>query len=409
MNYINKVFDSKLFLGLFMCLFLMIYFNNETLSNNLCTFVTQPCAYVALIIIFYYIINRYCFINKTESQISILFRFVFFISILLNGMMDISFSNGYLLTIMNIFIAFLLSKMIRFKEFSLWYINIIVFLCICSLLITYPLASFVRSLPLPRVINSAEVPFINAYFCYLVDFENYFRNTGIFREAGVWGAFVLIALMIVVENRFLFNSKQYLLRVIILISTVISTFSTACLVVLAMIFLIMMIKRDENKTTNISNIWLLICAICIIFVTLKFDIGVEALSGSMDKLSENSSSMDYRTDVINNSFTLILNNPFGYGILRGIEMLSNVNTMDEFHNTSTFVSCALYFGWLYFLFYVIGIFMFCYRRLSSWLYVFPLFMLLNAEQYIYNPIFYLLIFYGLQNVEQENLVPLSNL
>lgn len=407
MQIINKHFGTTYLLGTFICLFLLTYFNNETLANNLCTFVSQPCMYVVIGIMVFYIVNRRKTIWNISSQAAIPFVTVFFIFLLLNGVMDISFSNGYFLTMMNIIVALLLSKMIRFRDFSLWYIDIMTFLGICSILITYPLAPIVRSLPLPHVVNSANTPFINAFLCYIVDFDIYYRNTGIFREAGVWGGFLVIALMLAIENSYLYKSRQYWARVIIIIATIVSTFSTACLVAMVMIFAIMMVNNNKEKN-KVSNIWVIIGAIAVVFVTIKLDNGAEALFESINKLTGNSSSMDYRTEVIQNSVPVILNNPLGCGILKGTQMLADANTLREYHNTSTFVAGALYFGWIYIALYVTGVFQFCRRRLNSWLYLIPFFVLLNAEQYIFNPIFYLIIFYGLQSGEQENLVPIHH-
>lgn len=408
MRFILKRFGNSWLFGTFICLFLLIYFNNETLANNLCTFINQPCMYVAIGIIAFFVCSIHRTRGNISSQSAMPYIFVSLLFLVLNGMMDTTFANGYFLTMMNIVVAFMLSKMIRFRDFSLWYIEIMVILAICSLLITYPLASIVRSLSLPHVMNSANVPFTNAYICYLVDFGDYYRNTGIFREAGVWGGFLLIALMLTIENSFLYSPQKYWFHVILLVATIISTFSTACLVAMVMVFCIMIIKRKSKEVKKISNLWLIVGAVGVVFVTLKMEMGAEALTESVDKLVGNSSSMDYRTEVMKNAVPVIFSNPLGCGILQGTQMLTNANTLNNYHNTSTFVAGTVYFGCIYILLYLVGLYKFCKRRLCSWLYMAPFFMLLNAEQYIFNPIFYLLIFYGFQKSEQENLAPLCN-
>lgn len=406
MQIIVKYFGNQFLLGLFSCLFLVIYFNNETLPNNLCILVSQPCVYVVLGILVFYIITQRKYKSNIVGTSQPLYLFMLIICILLNGIMDTAFSNGYFLIMMNVIVAYFLSKMIRFRDFALWYVNIIFFLCICSLLITYPLASVIRTSSFPHLVNSAGVPFVNAYLCFLVDVDFYFRNTGIFREAGVWGFFIVLAAVLTIENSFLFKPRWYIIKVIVFVTTILSTFSTASLMAITLVFIIMIFRRNNTKSRT-SKIWLIIGAVLVLIMTLKLETGARALNESVDKLS-GTSSLTYRTEVIKNSVPIILNSPLGCGIVRGTQMLTHHNSLEDYHNTSTFVACAVYFGWIYIILYTFALFLLCRRRMNSWLYFIPLCILMNSEQYIFNPIVYLLVFYGLQRKEQLNLVPLNN-
>lgn len=97
----------------------------------------------------------------------------------------------------------------------------------------------------------------------------------------------------------------------------------------------------------------------------------------------------------------MFNNPFGLGIVDGAAALMQSNTLDAFHNTSTLVAGGVYFGFLYLIIYIIGMFLFCKKRLGAWMFIIPLVLLLSGEQYIFNPWWYMLLFYGFAPMDKQ--------
>lgn len=375
---------------------LLFYFNNETLPNNLSQFVSQPCMYVAIgELIVFAISGKF---NNLVRGYSLIVAIVSILLVFFSGMFDSVYSNGYNLLIMNILVAVTFVSLLPYEVFVKYFVQVTVFFAIASILITYPLSPLVRTLPLPHVTNSAGVSFTNAALCYLVDYDGYLRNTGIFREAGVWGGFLSVALILLITNRALFSKKLFNTYSIVLIATILSTFSTTCFLVLLVIYLVFLLKNRGKDKGGWFSLIVLIIGIAAFFY---FRGTIEEIDNTFNKLSRDSSSYQTRTEVIINSVSVMFNNPLGLGIVNGAAALMQSNTLDAFHNTSTLVAAGVYFGILFLIIYVAGIFLFCKKKLGSWLYFVPIVLLLSGEQYIFNPWWYMLLFYGINQTERR--------
>lgn len=375
---------------------LLFYFNNETLPNNLSQFVSQPCMFVAIgELVLFIISGRF---NNLTKGYSLIVAIVSILLVFFSGMFDSVYSNGYNLLIMNILVAITFVSLLPYEIFVKYFVKVTVFFAIASLVITYLLSPVVHALPLPHVTNSAGVSFTNAFLCYLVDYEGYIRNTGIFREAGVWGGFLSVALVLLVSNKDLFSKKLFNVFSIVLVATILSTFSTTCVLALLLIYIAFLLQ-DRKKAKD--NKFVLIVLILGLAAFFYFRGSIEEIDNTFNKLSRDSSSYQTRTEIIINSISIIFNKPLGLGIVNGAAALMQSNTLDAFHNTSTLVACGVYFGLLYLIIYVVGMFLFCKKRLGSWLYFVPIMLLLSGEQYIFNPWWYMLLFYGINQAERR--------
>lgn len=393
---LSNYFESKTALLSFFVFALILYFNNETLSNNLCTFVKQPCQYVAIIGMGLYMVLSNKKLLAPYSN-TIAYAIIMCLCVAIAGLFDRSFSNGYILTMMNIVLASMMASVLPYSQFKRFYIACLIFLSVCSLLVTYFLRPILPLLPLQHVVNNSQIPFTNVIVCYVIDFDSYLRNTGIFREAGVWGAFVLLAIMLLLSERNKFTVKRYNTYLIIFIVTVLSTFSTACMLALVLYLVVSIITKQMTLGNN--KVVVLFIAAFILLVLRNIDY-LDLFNESVGKLSTDSSSYKARTDVYTNALPMIFSNVFGHGILNGASGLMLGHDESSFHNTSTIITSCVYFGVVFFCVYVYGFLRFCKRRLSSILFIIPLLIILNAEQYIFNPIFYMLVFYGISNEKE---------
>lgn len=368
---------------------LLFYFNNETLPNNLSQRVSQPCMFVAIGELAFFIISgglKYLTRGRSLVVASVLIFLTIF-----SGLFDSIFSNGYSLLIMNILVAVTFVSILPYNVFVKYFVHVTVFFAIASLLITYLLSPVVRILPLSHLTNSAGVSFTNAYLCYLVDYDGYIRNTGIFREAGVWGGFLSLALILLISSRDLFSKKIFNIFSIILVLTILSTFSTTCFLTLLLIYIVSLLQSNNGLRNNKFLFFVLLLGVAAFFY---YRGSIEEIDNTFNKLSRESSSYQTRTEIIVNSISIMFNNPFGLGIVNGAAALMQSNTLDAFHNTSTLVAGGVYFGFLYLIIYIIGMFLFCKKRLGTWMFIIPLFLLLSGEQYIFNPWWYMFLFYG---------------
>lgn len=383
--------------GLKMLLFFVLFFNNETLSNNLCTFVKQPTQYVsALLIVYflYYIITHRGILRAFNRNAFILVT-LFVIFIEASYMRDSGFTNGYILLILAVMSAFSLSIMLEFKKFAILFVWYMSALSVISLLCTYILkyvAPFLGGI-FKIVTNSAGVSFYNMHVCYVYSGKMYYRNFGIFREPGVYAIFLCIAIIFILLYKEELSRKAFTSILFILIGTLVSTFSTTSYIAL---FMIIIWYGLINRRLEIKYV---VAAFLAIILLMWFSDSY--IANPLKKLSSDSSSMQYRMETIITGIKLMAEKPFGYGILRGINAMSSNYSLKKYHNTSTWVAIGVYLGIPFLLASFITFLRFCKKRLGSIFLVIPIVLLLSGEMLIYNPFVYILCFYGATYVRYE--------
>lgn len=379
-------------------LFLVLFFNNETLSNNLCTFVKQPTQYVSALIITYV----FCYIIIHKEVLRAFNRNAFILVILFaifttgSYMRDSGFTNGYILLILALVSAFSLSILLEFKKFAVLFVWYMYTLSIISLVCTYILkyfAPFLRGI-FKIVTNSADVSFYNMYVCYVYSGGMYYRNFGIFREPGVYAIFLCIAIIFILLYKDEFPQKTFTCVLFVLIGTLISTFSTTSYIALFMIIIWYGLINRQLETKYVIAAFLTI----IILMWLSDNY----IANPLEKLSSNSSSMQYRMETIITGIELMTEKPFGYGILRGINAMSSNFGLKNYHNTSTWVAIGVYLGVPFLLTSFVSLLRFCKKRLGSIFLIIPIVLVLSGEMLIYNPFVYLLCFYGATYVRDKN-------
>lgn len=371
-------------------LFLLLYFNNETLSNNYCEFVSQPTQYVSGFLIVFALCSYRCSLRYMER--SAFFGIcVMAGSVMLAFFQDISFSNGYVLTILAVLDAYMIISIMSFEEVARLFTKYMSFFALSSLICTYVLKMAAPLLGVVKTVtNSAGIRFYNFYVAYVVIDEGYYRNLGIFREPGVYAIFLILAICCLM---WIFSKKEekykrpLFLQLGILVCALVTTFSTTGIVALGMLLVWYgIVKRQFNMKYAIAG---------LIILTIVYFLNSQYLVSSIDKLSADSSSWKYRMNTIVTGIDAMCTKPFGYGILNGIEVMRNGNQMRYFNNTSTVIASSVYFGVFFMITWVWGMIRFSQKRLGSIVLALPLLLLFNSQMLIYNPFVYMFSFYGL--------------
>lgn len=158
-------------------------------------------------------------------------------------------------------IAFLISQIIEFNNFTNKYIKFMVILSVYSLIATYVIKPIIFANDWQDLIykskfiitNSANNNFFNLGLAFVFFDNNYTRNFGVFNEPSFYQFYLIIAIIFLLFDDKQKNKKTYnWLKISILTITVISTQSTAGYVVLLLLIIIYLLKiwllsKKENK------------------------------------------------------------------------------------------------------------------------------------------------------------------
>ena len=241
-------------------LFIIIYFSADTLlfgTNSDSRFIK-----------FGYVVSLTCFVSLTISlrnnlnricaQRSFIYIGGMIICCLLSMLVNYDFNYGYFLKIFLLLFAILYINKYPLAEFSIIFTNVILIVCIFSLIGYIIMILNNGILPTPFItINTYDRGFYNLGFAISPNYTRQIRNWSFFREPGVFQIYVIIALFF----HLTYTNKFSILKILIYIVTVFTTLSTTGYIALIGIFAIIILR---NNTFTKKKKMLLICLIVII-------------------------------------------------------------------------------------------------------------------------------------------------
>ena len=395
-------------LSLSACLvFLVTWFNHDALPaiySIMGTNISILVFFITFSIFFICLISGYCVFSK-----SLLFSSVIMVTLLLITMaLNQDIRGAYFVFLLSWGTAFALVHIIPFKRFIELYTSIIYFLAISSLIALYVIFPFVDMLPgffVSRFINIAGVPFINMGISYVIDFPNYLRNLGIFREPGVYQIFLNFALMF----ELYFNSTMGIRfrRILVFIATILSTFSVpGYLAGLLLILGYLFYERSHNsmQRRKLLALLLLIGLAGMVLYLVEGAFRTEFV-GAIDKLLTGGVTFHGRVTAVTATLQAWQLRPiFGSGISSGLltEVYARISrdVLGTVHITTTHGAFLVVFGSL---FTVLNLYM-IYRlacklssvRLFRVLLFATIMLMLNTQLMMYNEIVYIMVFYGIK-------------
>lgn len=326
--------------------------------------------------------------------------------LIINMIINLDLSGGYFVVIMAIIIAFLAFSTISTQDFFDTYVNTIAFLSFYSLIIYIFRGPLIALDGLfPTFINSANNPFVHFGFSVYLNIPGYNRIFGLFRESGVFVIYLNIALFL---SLYLKNLRYKKVKIILIIMTIIFTFSTPGYIASVLIFIAYFLNESNHFRGKKIKIFLLVLLVfCLsllginsIVPTFFLDIG-----NVFNKLLNRESSYIGRTTSIFIHLRLWIERPIlGHGIINGIVEATNIGSEllgGEMHNTSTFTAALVNFG-LIFSAVIITLFVNFFLKLkinkiSIILIVLSVLLVYTSQLMIYSPLIYVISFYGIKN------------
>lgn len=218
----------------------------------------------------------------------------------------------------------------------------------------------------------------------------FWRNQGPFWEPGVYQAYLALALIFLL---FYVKRKHQIKEMIILIITIVSTFSTTGYIVLAIILCAYIVGNDNSKKGSKIKILMVIIGTGTLCIALNSN---EVNSMLFDKLSSSSiSSVSANTRIysIFKNVEAILENPVtGIGPERFAEVFANTvgyfEVVDANVNTTTSLCVWALYGIGYFVLFNYGIFKFIIKSSNNFIVLLLLnicmLIILNTENWNYS-------------------------
>ncbi len=345
----NEIFNKKQIRTAYMYLyiFLMLLLCRDSLVST--TILGFPKSLFLTLIIS--IPNFIIFIKKIKAEGLKSYRVYIFIILVLNIILTMIIKSDYQLynfsLLVFIFIGFVVSYVYEYKEFIKAFINIMIFISMYSLITTYLFKPLIihTGINFPTIINSVNNVFYNFIFSFALTAESYIRNFGFFREPGVYQVFIILALIFLtfVKN-IKIKSRKKIIYTLIFTVTILSTFSTTGIILLALFFTTYIVKliRDGKMNRKVFIIITTITIICILILTLLYNIIPsfrETLRFSIEKIFTPNESLSARQESIIVPLKLYLNSPiFGQKYIDVVEAI--------YHNTNTTINMFAIYGLL---------------------------------------------------------------
>lgn len=345
---------------------------------------------------------KICNINKNLTVNILIFIGLIFVT----SLIKFDFQMYIISIIFYILVTYIFVNLFEFEDFFKKFSNIMVFLSIISLIMCYVFRGTILfpggviSSNIPVVVNSAGVPFFDFGLSYVVAWPYYIRNFGVFREPGVYQFFLLMPFIyeVLIERK-----KVRYFNIIVLLLTVVSTFSLAgILVMILVIFVyiarIIVEKKDTKKRLTII---VLLGIIGLIIMTL-FYMNNYNLKSIIDeafkKLTTVNESSSARMESIINNIKFFITSPIWGRKFAYVQYASQ-------HNTNSTLSIFAIFGVIvgflhvYFL-YVLTAKVSNNKKIRIAVLII-MFMLINSQFLIGNTMFWVITF-SVFMISEEN-------
>lgn len=285
---------------------LLIISSGELMYENF--YRVTSIVFLFLVIVIVIIENKY---NQLPISAS-LYLLYLFIALIINIIINKEpYMNNYIGVFVKLLTVFLCGIVVGLKEFKEAYTKIMYVLCFVSLVfyiigIIYPAMVFL--LPEIRIVSSTvyyKYAIVHSfrYVHGFVNLNNFSKNSSIFWEPGAYQFFLNIALYFEMNK-----SKKSVIRVMIYMAGIISTFSTTGILTL---FIILASKVKLRRYINIKTLFGSVVIIVVIIICTYKNIDIY-----FNKFQQGSNSyISYESRMTNTSqdFNIILNNPFGVG------------------------------------------------------------------------------------------------
>lgn len=313
--------------------------------------------------------------------------------------------------LMVLWCGIMVAHLLTFEQFTQSFIRIMIILCLYSLLCSYVLMPLVMNAGLSvfnTVINpNGNVPFVDFIFSFSLKYFGIQRNYGLFREPGVYQVFILAALAM---ELFMSRQKLRIFRLVVLLGTLITTFSTIGIVCGMLMITLYILPRLSKRPIKIL-IGILVGAVAVIIIVGGSEDLQDLLSRSMNKLLDPADiSFRVRFESIFNSLYASLQNPvFGLSLNNSLAyIIENLNAFGTTDVTGTTAIVFAGLGWPMGILVNVLLFRFCHINLTvkngllaCGLFVI-LFLSINTQNLLCNSVFWTFLFMAYMKREETD-------
>ena len=395
---------------------MIIIFSRNTLYSLI--YLNTRFSFVFLILFSIPLFIKYIklFLNKSHNKrhLNLMIIFISILLILIALKRDFALLNFSI--IISILIAFVFSQMYTYDKFCKHFLTIMAILCMTSLFNLYVLKPILIIgnvfLDLPStylyVKNYVGTEFINLITSFIIYDASYIRNFSIFTEPSYFQFYIIVSILL---SYFNLRGKIKVFSLILFISTLISTFSTAGYIAFILVFLIFIIDliknicvNKENTRKKILKIFIpsFIVIVAIIFFMLSSDYLNETFYGVINKLFNRNDSSNTRYGGVFETIILFFKYPItGVTVNALSEREIMVNTLP------TMFGLYGIFGGIIIIYYTKIL---CKKIGDSKLKQILIFIIIllssNSHIYIAIPSFWMILFLGImrKDVSHENIM-----
>lgn len=286
------------------------------------------------------------------------------------------------------------------KRLTNAFLNYIFFLSLVSLVVYLLVNVFLLDISFGKVENVNGVTYNLGYFYFYFDSFLKFRNAGVFWEPGIFATFLLLALFL--ELHFYHNARK--LRVATLIVALITTFSSAGMILLC-IYLISLVFKFKVSLRGGAIFLVMILFFMVIgfyYMNLVNDTGVDA-TRLYNKILNFEKNEDHRINSPIINFEIFSEKPiFGWGLSETLIKYGKLTTVSLTSTSLYYMASFGILGLLLILMPILGFLSIKDVSLSQRLiFILVFFICINKEPHTYFSLTYL-IFYVLSLTFAKN-------
>lgn len=334
--------------------------------------------------------------KKVNFKMNILMMFlVLFFGLFING----EASSYTLKLLIVILFSCVIVQIYEFDKFRKYFVKSMVIISIISL-VGHIYCVYINPSPsFPIITNVTGVKYYNAFVFFETVGYTAGRNMGCFWEPGIFGSFLLLAMMFSILD----NDNVKLFDIIVLSLTIITSLSTAAYLLDILVLSLLFVKKLEKVT--IKRIVLFI--IFIIFVVLIFinrDIIVEYLvkiqPRVFGKLVNETASSTVRLESPFVNLSIFTQHPIlGVGLNNVGELYSNITDISQTSTTTYMMASFGFIGVLITIFQCIGILFYKeWNFFSRIVFFIVFFSIINKEPHMFFTITWIINLYFISDL-----------
>lgn len=291
--------------------------------------------------------------------------------------------------IINILLAFLIAYNFDSKRIFSLFSNMMLIISIVSLVFYIIMRFFNIDSLFNEFRNENYVLYKNfiVYFTYIPSTK---RNMGIFWEPGMFGMFLIMALIIEIFMKKTNNNK-----IIVFIVTLLTTLSSAAYFMLPFSIILILSKKFKSEKKIIMTITILILVFSIIIYTPLVEYLATVNKELFNDLVIENLMQSSRWKEIEYSIEIFLKHPFGVGYLNNVKAYEEF-TSDVIYQTSTISFYLVSFG-VFGLMFITYIGVILIKGINATFFekiiiIFLIVCVMSAEPLMYNTFIYILFF-----------------